>query len=151
VFRPQVLFSQCGADSHRLDPLADLQLTVDGQRAAYLAMRGLADELCDGRWVVTGGGGYALVDVVPRAWSHLLAIATGDPVDPATPTPPGWRELVGRRRPGHRPPEIMTDGGDTAHRSWQPAVDPDAVDRAVLATRGAVFPLLGLDPLDPRD
>ncbi|HKD99183.1 MAG TPA: acetoin utilization protein AcuC [Micromonosporaceae bacterium] len=151
AFRPQVLFSQCGADSHRLDPLADLRLTVDGQRAAYLAMRGFADELCDGRWVVTGGGGYALVDVVPRAWSHLLAIATGEPVDPATATPAAWRELAAQRRPGQRPPETMTDGGDTAHRSWQPAVDPDAVDRSVLATRSAVFPLLGLDPLDPRD
>src|SRR5438093_729029 len=28
AFRPQVLFSQCGADAHRLDPLADLRLTV---------------------------------------------------------------------------------------------------------------------------
>ena len=36
AFRPQVLFSQCGADAHRLDPLADLRLTVDGQRESYL-------------------------------------------------------------------------------------------------------------------
>jgi len=84
-FRPQFLFSQCGADAHRLDPLADLRLTVDGQRASYLAMRDLADELCEGRWVVTGGGGYALVEAVPRAWAHLLAIVTGEPIEPATP------------------------------------------------------------------
>ncbi len=151
AYRPQVLFSQCGADSHRLDPLADLRLTLDGQRAAYLAMRTLADQLCDGRWVVTGGGGYALVEVVPRAWTHLLAIATGEPIDPATPTPPGWHALVAERRPGHRPPATMTDGGSVAYRQWQPGADPDAVDRAVTATRNAVFPLLWLDPLDPRD
>jgi acetoin utilization protein AcuC len=30
AFRPQVLVTQCGADAHRLDPLAHLQLTVDG-------------------------------------------------------------------------------------------------------------------------
>ena len=30
---PQLLFTQCGADTHRLDPLANLRLTVDGQRA----------------------------------------------------------------------------------------------------------------------
>ena len=96
AFRPQMLFTQCGADSHRLDPLADLRLSVDGQRAAYLALRGLAEELCDGRWVATGGGGYALVEVVPRAWTHLLAMATGEPLDPATPTPPAWRELAAR-------------------------------------------------------
>ena len=89
-----MLFSQCGADTYRIDPLADLRLSVDGQRASYLAMRRLADELCDGRWVATGGGGYALFEAVPRAWTHLLAIATGEPLDPATPTPPAWRELA---------------------------------------------------------
>jgi acetoin utilization protein AcuC len=30
AFRPEVIVSQCGADGHRLDPLADLRLTVDG-------------------------------------------------------------------------------------------------------------------------
>ncbi len=30
AFRPQLLFTQCGADAHRVDPLADLHLSVDG-------------------------------------------------------------------------------------------------------------------------
>ncbi|HEX5403619.1 MAG TPA: acetoin utilization protein AcuC, partial [Pseudonocardiaceae bacterium] len=42
AFRPQVLVTQCGVDSHRNDPLADLALTVDGHRATYRAMRDLA-------------------------------------------------------------------------------------------------------------
>jgi acetoin utilization protein AcuC len=150
VFRPQVLFSQCGADSHRLDPLADLRLSVDGQLAAILAMRALADELCDGRWVATGGGGYALVEVVPRTWTHLLAAASGDPLDPATLTPLGWRSLAARRRPGRDVPLRMTDDASTAYEPWQPGGE-SAVDRAISATRNAVFPLLGLDPHDPRD
>jgi acetoin utilization protein AcuC len=108
-FRPQVLFSQCGADAHMLDPLADLKLTVDGQRASYLKMRALADELCGGRWVATGGGGYALVEVVPRAWTHLLAIASDSPLDPQTATPQSWRDLAKSRRPRRTPPESMTD------------------------------------------
>ena len=82
----------------QLDPLADLQLTVDGQRAAYLALRELADDLCDGRWVATGGGGYALVEVVPRAWTHLLAVATGEPLEPRTPTPQAWRRFAADAR-----------------------------------------------------
>ena len=73
-FRPEVLVTQHGCDSHMEDPLAHLMLSVDGQRAAYLALHELAHEVCDGKWVVTGGGGYALVEVVPRAWTHLLAI-----------------------------------------------------------------------------
>ncbi|RQX11925.1 acetoin utilization protein AcuC [Micromonospora arida] len=151
AFRPQVLVSQCGADGHRLDPLADLNLTVDGQRATYLAMRALADELCDGRWVATGGGGYALVEVVPRAWSHLLAVATGDPIDPATLTPPAWRDLVASRSLGREVPLRMTDDADPSYEPWQPTGEPNAVDRAIAATRKTVFPLLGLDPHDPRD
>src|SRR5258705_1278601 len=130
AFGPQVLVSQCGADAHMLDPLADLRLTVDGQRASYLAMRALADELCDGRWVATGGGGYALVEAVPRAWTHLLAIATGAPLDPATPTPQTWRDLAHRRRPTPAAPATLTDRGDGAVTPWQPTRHPDAVDRA---------------------
>jgi acetoin utilization protein AcuC len=151
AFRPQLLFTQCGADGHRLDPLADLRLTVDGQRAAYLALRDLADELCEGRWVATGGGGYAIVEAVPRAWTHLLAIVTGEPVDPATPVPDSWQNLAHLRRPGREVPATMTDGIAPQWTPWQPSGEPDAVDRAILATRRAVFPLLGLDPHDPRD
>ncbi|MFB9234471.1 acetoin utilization protein AcuC [Plantactinospora siamensis] len=151
AFRPQLLVTQCGADAHRLDPLADLRLSVDGQRAAYLALRDLADELCDGRWVAFGGGGYALVEVVPRAWTHLLAIVTGEPVKPAKLTPARWRKLAESRRPGREVPLRMTDDADPAYEPWQPGGEPDAVDRAIMATRKAVFPLHGLDPHDPRD
>ncbi len=79
--------TQHGCDSHAEDPLAHLALTVDGQRASYAALHRLAHEVAGGRWVVTGGGGYELVEVVPRAWTHLLAEVTGRPLDPATPTP----------------------------------------------------------------
>ena len=151
AFQPAVIVSQCGADGHRLDPLADLRLSVDGQRESYLAMRALADELCEGRWVATGGGGYALVEAVPRAWTHLLAIVTGEPLDPATPTPDAWQNLAHRRRPSRDVPVSLTDGPLAGWRPWYPSGTPDAVDRAIIATRKAVFPLHGLDPYDPRD
>ncbi|MEW2380675.1 acetoin utilization protein AcuC [Micromonospora sp. NPDC047707] len=151
AFQPEILVTQCGADAHRLDPLADLHLSVDGQRATYIALRALADELCEGRWVATGGGGYALVEAVPRAWTHLLAVATGDPLDPATLTPPAWRELAAARCPGREVPLRMTDDADPSYGPWQPSGEPNSVDRAIAATRRTVFPLLGLDPHDPRD
>jgi acetoin utilization protein AcuC len=146
-FRPDVLVTQHGCDSHIEDPLAHLMLTVDGQRASYLALHDLAHELCDGRWVATGGGGYAIVDVVPRAWSHLLGVVAGRPVDPATPTPDAWRDhvttLLGRSAPSR-----MTDGRTPAYRDWSEGYDPASwLDRAINATRDAVFPLHGLDPL----
>jgi len=146
-FRPDVLVTQHGCDSHVEDPLAHLMLTVDGQRAAYLALHDLAHEVCDGRWVATGGGGYALVEVVPRAWTHLLAIAGGRPLDPNTDTPGGWREHV-RTSLGRVAPHRMTDGRTPAFRDWGEGYDPDTwLDRAIHATRMEVFPLHGLDPL----
>ena len=105
AFQPQILVTQCGCDAHHEDPLADLALTVDGQRASYRAMHDLAHEICDGRWVVLGGGGYGLVRCVPRAWTHLLAEVSGDRLDPATEIPQSWRDDVVRRglraRPAH--------------------------------------------------
>jgi acetoin utilization protein AcuC len=146
-FAPDVLVSQHGCDSHADDPLAHLMLSVDGQRAAYLALHDLAHEVADGRWVVTGGGGYALVDVVPRAWSHLLGVVAGSPVDVDTPTPEAWRAHV-RERIGAEAPRRMTDGRRPDYRDWRRGYDPDTwLDREVNATRAAVFPLHGLDPL----
>jgi acetoin utilization protein AcuC len=146
-FAPDVLVTQHGCDSHIEDPLAHLMLTIDGQRASYLALHDLAHELCDGKWVATGGGGYAIVDVVPRAWAHLLGIVAGSPIEPVTDTPGGWRDhittLLGRTAPFR-----MTDGRTPAWRDWSAGYDPGTwLDRAVNATRAAVFPLRGLDPL----
>ena len=144
-FAPDVLVTQHGCDSHIEDPLAHLMLTVDGQRATYLALHDLAHELCDGRWVVTGGGGYAVVDVVPRSWTHLLAIVGGAPLDPHTPTPEAWREHV-LHQLGRTAPFRMTDGRTPAYRDWAMGYDPSVwLDRAVQATREATFPLHGLD------
>ena len=146
-FAPDVLVSQHGCDSHAEDPLAHLLLSVDGQRAANLAIHDLAHETCGGRWVVTGGGGYAVVEVVPRTWAHLLAIVAGTPLDPLTPTPEDWREHV-RTSLGRVAPYRFTDGRDPAFRDWSSGYDPASwLDRAVNATRQAVFPLHGLDHL----
>ena len=142
AFRPQILITQHGCDSHRHDPLADLELTVDGQRASYLALAGLADELCEGRWVSAGGGGYAVANVVPRAWTHLLAIVGGEPLAPGTATPPSWRENLGAHAP-----EAMTDGGTTDYEDFDAGYSPSSrLDQAIIATRRSVFPELGLDP-----
>ena len=147
AYAPEILITQHGCDSHMEDPLAHLMLSVDGQRASYLALHDLAHELCDGRWVATGGGGYALVEVVPRAWVHLLAIVAGHPLDPLTTVPQAWSDHV-ERMTGRTAPRRLTDGRTPAWRDWSEGYDPDSsLDRAILATREAVFPLHGLDPL----
>ena len=146
AFRPEVLISQHGCDSHDHDPLTNLALTIDGQRESYLAVERLAEDVAGGRWIVTGGGGYALYSVVPRVWTHLLAIVAGQPLDPLTATPPRWRDAVSRVSGG--PAEIsLTDGAAAEFRPFEPGnTAEDAVDEAIQATRDVVFPLHGLDP-----
>ena len=148
AFRPQVIVSQHGCDSHFEDPLAHLTLSIDGQRMSYEAIHRWAHRFCDGRWIAVGGGGYEWVNVVPRAWTHLIAEAAGAPIDPASETPESFRSFVSESlgRPG---PAHMTDGRQPWPKPFDQGFDAaDPVDAAILATRSAVFPILGLEP-DP--
>jgi acetoin utilization deacetylase AcuC-like enzyme len=81
AFRPHLLVTQNGCDGHADDPLSDLTLSLRGYRALARRLHRLAHRHCQGRWVATGGGGYELDRVVPRAWALL------------------WSELSGRRLP----------------------------------------------------
>ncbi|WP_405600701.1 acetoin utilization protein AcuC [Streptomyces sp. NBC_01410] len=144
-FRPQVLVTQHGADTHFEDPLAHLAVSLDAQRVVQESCHALAHEWVEGgRWVALGGGGYAVVDVVPRSWTHLVGIAGHAPVDPESVIPSSWRDevyaLTRQLGPGR-----MTDGREPVWRSWEEGYDPaDRLDQAVRATRRAVFPLRGL-------
>jgi acetoin utilization protein AcuC len=150
AFRPQILVTQCGVDSHKEDPLADLALSVDGHRAIYHALRDLAGTYADGRWLAVGGGGYELLRVVPRSWTHLLATVLDRDLDPNVPLPASWVSHATRLAPNWSLPSSMTDGADTAYTPWGGDTE-SLVDSAVRDTRRAVFPLHGLDPDDPRD
>ncbi|MEN8655809.1 acetoin utilization protein AcuC [Streptomyces sp. 21So2-11] len=146
-FRPQVLVTQHGADTHFDDPLAHLAVSLDAQRAVQAACHDLAHEYVDGGlWVALGGGGYAVVDVVPRSWTHLVAIAAHRPIEPESVIPASWRDEV-YARTRQLGPGRMTDGRTPVWRGWEAGYDPaDRLDQAVLATRRAVFPLRGMLP-----
>jgi acetoin utilization deacetylase AcuC-like enzyme/GNAT superfamily N-acetyltransferase len=85
AFRPDLLVTQNGCDGHADDPLSDLTLSLRGFRELARRLHRLAHRHCQGRWVATGGGGYDLARVLPRAWALL------------------WSELSGRRLPGRVP------------------------------------------------
>ncbi len=146
-FRPQILVSQHGCDTHWLDPLAGLRLSIDAQRAVGAAIHELAHQVAGGRWLLTGGGGYELLQVVPRTWAHLLAEASGHPIDPGARIPDAWREHAARGT-DRLAPEFMTEGAQTGYASFESGYDPeDPLDLAIVATRAAVFPEHGLMPL----
>ena len=140
AFQPDVLVTQLGCDSHVTDPLAHLALTLDDMAGIYARLHRLAHEAADGRWVATGGGGYQLVSVVPRAWTLAFAEMSGArlPVE----TPMAWRELVVTRT-GAVPPRDFDDA--------TPLLGPDVTARtrafaeaSVATVRGLVFPRHGV-------
>jgi acetoin utilization protein AcuC len=149
AFQPEVLVTQHGADTHREDPLANLMLSVDGQRAAHRALANLADATAGGRWLALGGGGYSLFRVVPRSWTHLLAILLEVEVAPATAVPDEWSAYAATVARGAVLPVVMTDGAEPQWTPWDGTGDT-ALDRAIQETRRAVYPLHDLDPEDPR-
>jgi acetoin utilization protein AcuC len=94
-FRPTVLVTQDGCDTHHLDPLAHLAGTTRIWPEVGRVFHELAHELCEGRWLALGGGGYAVREVVPRAWTLFFAEMVEKPElaadlnDPATIVPGG--------------------------------------------------------------
>ena len=149
AFAPQVIVAQNGVDSHAEDPLAHLALSLDGQRMGFAAVHTWAHAFAEGRLIATGGGGYEWVDVVPRAWTHLVAEVLGSPIDPSADVPEEYRMFV-QEAMGRSGPARMTDGRTPWPRSllqgWNPG---DPVDAAIGAVRDAVYPHHGLDP-DPE-
>ena len=149
-FQPQVLVTQCGADAHRDDPLADLALSVDGQRASYRSLRELAQQYAGGKWLALGGGGYSLFRVVPRAWTHLLATVLDRDVKPTRSIPADWMAHVTNLAHETAVPTMMTDERDARFTPWSGVTD-SSLDTSIRDARHAVFPLHGLDPADSRD
>ena len=70
-FKPQFLILQAGADGLAGDPLADLRLTPAVHARVARDLRKLADQMCNGRLMAFGGGGYALRNLA-AAWTAVL-------------------------------------------------------------------------------
>ena len=79
AFRPDLLLTQLGADTHYGDPLANLGLTMTAYPRMASILHTVAHELCSNRWVATGGGGYQAETVVPKVWSIHFAEMCGAP------------------------------------------------------------------------
>ena len=69
--RPEIILLQAGADSIGGDPLTHLQYTPAAHAHAARRLRALADELCRGRIVATGGGGYHRANLA-AAWCAVV-------------------------------------------------------------------------------
>ncbi|MEH7353671.1 acetoin utilization protein AcuC [Neobacillus drentensis] len=70
-FKPDVILTQNGADSHYYDPLTHLSATMKIYREIPKLAHEIAHQYCNGKWIAVGGGGYDIWRVVPRAWALI--------------------------------------------------------------------------------
>ena len=71
AFGPDIIVSQHGCDTHATDPLAHLEVSTTSMGRAARLVDQIAHRFAGGRWLATGGGGYGVYGVVPRAWAHV--------------------------------------------------------------------------------
>ncbi len=135
AWRPDVLVTQLGCDTHHTDPLAHLRLTTRAYREAAVTLHELAHDAAAGRWLATGGGGYQWARVVPRAWTLYFAQMAG--VDLPDDLPESWIQDV---EFAVRSPVPVT------FSEAEPAGSAPAagVRRVVDLVRASAFPSLGL-------
>jgi acetoin utilization protein AcuC len=136
AFRPDVLVTQLGCDTHRTDPLAHLELTTSAYREAGKVLHGLAHEAAGGRWVATGGCGYQWARVVPRAWTIYFAEMAG--AELADELPEAWVERA-KEEAGEDVPRTLSESPSSTDHE-----DGEAVQRTIDAVKERIFPYHGL-------
>lgn len=144
-FRPEVIVSQHGADSHAFDPLAHLRITTTAMGKAARLIDGLAHEHAGGRWLSTGGGGYDVYRVVPRTWSHVWLAAAHQ--EAAELLPSEWRKRWAADADHYGQSPIPTTFDDEPNAGVARTPFDDRLDqRAVETARAVVDRVLELLP-----
>jgi acetoin utilization protein AcuC len=144
AFMPDIIVSQHGCDTHATDPLAHLNVTTTAMGRAARLVDELAHEFAGGRWLATGGGGYGVYRVVPRAWSHVWLASAHRDIPSAIPREWHERWSPEAARYGDRSLPEMFDDPPNAGLPASPSQDAAATrSRAVAwSVRDTVLPML---------
>lgn len=110
AFKPDVIVLQNGCDAHTLDPLSHLRCTTALYEETLRLTTAVADEYCGGRIVATGGGGYSVWRVVPRAWTLVWAGLTEQ--NPSDRIPHGWLQQWQGESPDLLPERLRDPPGE---------------------------------------
>jgi acetoin utilization protein AcuC len=121
VFRPDIVVTQTGCDTHHADPLTDLQASMSLYPKLADLLHDLVHQASGGRWLIVGGGGYDPADVTPRAWAAFFGTVLGKETNDVL-LPEAWRQMS--RAHGGNPPAHLLDDPDA------PAVQAPALSFA---------------------
>ncbi|WP_240374590.1 acetoin utilization protein AcuC [Bacillus piscicola] len=91
-YKPDVIFTQNGADAHYYDPLTHLAVSIQTYMKIPQIAHELAHKYCNGKWIAVGGGGYDMWRVVPRAWGLVWLAMTNQTHILKKPIPKAWIE-----------------------------------------------------------
>jgi acetoin utilization protein AcuC len=137
-YKPELIVLQHGVDGHRGDRLTRLDYTRSSYAMAVQTVRGLADELCGGRLLVAGGGGY-LPSTVARVLAQAGVLLGGlDLPGAELALPPDWRRAY------------VTEMAEPAPTTWgepglvgppTPSPDSERLVHALGGRLGIDFPL----------
>ena len=129
AFRPDVMVTQMGIDTHYRDPITHLSLTVQGfERIVKLLSR-----LAPDRWLALGGGGYDL-QAVARAWTLAYGVISEKELPDRIPEP--YCSLYG-----------VNTLRDTEELSRSDSFHEDAMtfaESSVASVHSLIFPLHGI-------
>jgi acetoin utilization protein AcuC len=139
AFRPDVIVLQAGCDAHLLDPLTHLRCSTNMYADAVRVICDVANAVCDGRVIATGGGGYAVHHVVPRAWSLVWAALCE--ADVSDVVPDAWLAHA-ERDAGEALPRTLRDPMDAWKRTSH-SIDAETTNRRTVdAVRTQCLPLV---------
>ncbi len=141
AFRPDLIVTQCGCDTHWLDPITHLAGSTWVWPKFGRHFHRLAHEVCGGRWLATGGGGYDLYSVVPRAWTLLFA----EMVEQKLPADLPASFLALRETYATHPMDTtFLDDSTVSFGAEKDAAVAEATEETIRQVRELVFPLHGL-------
>ena len=139
AFQPDILVVQTGCDTHGFDPLTHMRCTTNLAEALMQRVVALAEEHCLGRVVATGGGGYAIRTVVPRAWTLTWATLCGR--EAPDPIPGDWLRDV-QAESTTRIPDTLRDPPDLLDPSPRREEVERANELTVRALKRRLIPLM---------
>ena len=102
AFKPDVLFTQLGIDTHYQDPITHMRLTTQGFTKTVSRLAELSTQ--SESWIATGGGGYD-ISAVARGWSMALAVMVGAKIP--NKIPKEFQALIGNTTFKDEPPDPL--------------------------------------------